>query len=74
MLKKVLPLKKPAKKSGWGGKFEYTAQGMQQWIGGVERKFTTLFNQVCATLNGVKFNAFLCNCLWDKAASHTYQK
>ena len=35
----------------------------------VEQKFMTLFNRVCAMLNGGKFSPFLKNDLWAEAAN-----
>ena len=49
--------------------FEYTAPGMSQQNGCVQQKFTTLFNRVCAMLNGGKFNGFLWNGLWAEVTN-----
>ena len=56
---------------GLGVEFEHTAPGMPQQNGNVEQKFATLFNQMCNMINCGKFNAFLQNGLWAKAANTT---
>ena len=47
------------KQEGLWDDFECTVPGMPQQNGCIERKFATLFNGVCAMLNGVEFNAYL---------------
>ena len=54
-----------------GVDFEYTAPGTPQQNVCIERKFATLFNQVCVMLSSSKFNAYLCNSLWTKAVNTT---
>ena len=51
------------KQEGMGVKLEYTMSGTLQQNGRVERKFTTLCNQVHAMMNSVKFYPSLKNCL-----------
>ena len=55
----TVAFKKACKQEGLGVDFKYTALGMSQQNRWVERKFATLFNQVCTPLNGGKFNAYL---------------
>ena len=50
---------KNCKKEGLGNDFEFIAPGMPQQNEHVEHNFATLFNWVCAVLNGGKFTAFL---------------
>ena len=57
------------KQKGLGLEFKCTAPGTPQQNGHIERKFANLFNQVHAMLNCDKFNDFLCNGLWAKAAN-----
>ena len=61
--------KRAYKQEGLGIYFEYTAPGMPQQNGHVEWKFATPFNQVHSMLNGRKFNAYLQNSIWTKAAN-----
>ena len=61
--------KKACKQEELGEDFKYTAAGMPQQNGCIKCRFTTLFNQVCAMLNGSKFNAYLQSGLWAKAAN-----
>ena len=60
---------KACKQDGLGVDFEHTVSDMPQQNGCIKQKFATLFNQVCAMLNGEKFNAYLQNGLWAKAAN-----
>ena len=46
-----------SKQERLGIDFKYTAPGTPQQNGRVKCKFTTLFNRVCAMLNGGKFTA-----------------
>ena len=62
---------KAYKEEGLGVDFKYTAPGTPQQNGCIEEKFSTLFNQVHAMLNGGKFNAYLQNDLWAKAVITT---
>ena len=57
------------KQEGLGIDFEYTAPGTPQQNGCVKRKFATLFNGVCAMLNGGNFTAYLQSSLWAEAAN-----
>ena len=52
---------KACKWKGMGVDLEYIAPGMPQQNGFMERKFSTLFNQIHNILNGSKFNAYLQN-------------
>ena len=61
--------KRACKQEELGVNLEYKAPGMPQQNGFIEQKFATLFNQVCAMLNGEKFTTNLCNGLWAKAAN-----
>ena len=54
---------------GLGVDFKYTAPGTTQQNGCIEQKFTTLFNQVPASLNGTKLITYLQYGLWAKAAN-----
>ena len=54
-----------------GGNFDYTAPGMPQQNGQVKKKLATLFNQVFDVPDGGKFNAYLQNEKWAKAANNT---
>ena len=47
--------------------FKYTAPGIPQQAGLVEWKVATLFNRVCAMLNGRKFPLFLRKSIQAKA-------
>ena len=47
---------KACKQEGLGVVFEQTAPGTSQQNGHIERKFTTIFNWVCAMLNNGKYN------------------
>ena len=49
--------------------FECTVTGMLQQNGCIEWKFTTLFNRVCAMLNGGKCTTYLWSSLWAEAAN-----
>ena len=60
--------KKACKQEGLEIDFKYTVPGMPQQNSCVERKFATLFNQVCAILNDGKLKAYLQNGLWATAA------
>ena len=52
-----------------GMEFKFTIPGILQQNDRVKWKFATLLNQVCATLNGRKFTAFLRNGSWAEAAN-----
>ena len=67
--KENIDFEKACKQEELGVDFEYTAQVMQQQNSCIERKFATLFNQVCAMLNKGKLNADLQNGLWVKFAN-----
>ena len=64
-----LSLQKNCKQEGLGSDYEYTAPGMPQKNGCMERKFASFFNWVHAMLNGGKFTAYLWNGLWAEAAN-----
>ena len=49
--------------------FEYTAPGTPQQNGHIKQKFATLFNQICATINGGKFITYLGSGLWAEVAN-----
>ena len=66
-----IAFKTACKQEELGVNFECTAQGMPQQNGHAKRKFATLFNWVNAMLKGGKFNAYLQNSLWAKAANTT---
>ena len=51
--------------------FEYTVHVEPQQTEHSERIFTTLFNGVCAMLNGGKYSLFLRNRLWAEAGNMT---
>ena len=55
--------KNACKQEGMGDDFEYSAPGTPQQNNSIKRKFVTLFNRVCAMLNGNKINAYLWNAL-----------
>ena len=61
--------KSVCKHEGMGVQFENTTSGTLQHNGRVKQIFTTLFNRVCAMLNGGKFSSFLRNGLWAEAAN-----
>ena len=61
--------KKTCSQEGLGINFEYTAPGTPQQNGCIERKFATLFNRVCAMLNGGKFTTYLQSGLWAEATN-----
>ena len=62
-------LKQTCNQEGLVINFEYTAPGTPQQNGLIEHKFATLFNWVCALLNGGKFTAYLQSGLWAEAAN-----
>ena len=49
------------KQEGMGIKFEYTAPGIPQQNGKIEKKFATLYNRVQAVLNERTFPSLLRN-------------
>ena len=61
--------KKACKQGGLGIDCEYIAPAMPQKNGCIERKFSTLFNQVCAMCNSGKINAYLQNGFWAEATN-----
>ena len=61
-------LEKDSKKDGLGLNFEYTAPGMPQQNGRVERKFAALYGRVRSMLNGARLTASLRSKLWAEAA------
>ena len=63
--------KKACKQDGLVVDFDYTAPDMPQWNGCIKQNITTLFNWVHAMLNNGKFNAYLQNGLYAKAAKTT---
>ena len=56
--------KKTCKQEGLGIDFEYTAPDTPHQNGYIKRKFATLFDRVCAILNGGKFTTYLQSGLW----------
>ena len=64
-------LKKTFKQDGMGMEIKFTAPDTPQQKGQVEQEFATLFNLLCAMLNGGKFTTFLKNGLSPKAANTT---
>ena len=61
--------KRICNQEGLGIDFKYTALGTPQQNGCIKQKFATLFNWVCAMLNGGKFTAYLQSGLWTEAAN-----
>ena len=64
MQKKIKHSKRNCKQEGLGINVEYTAPDMPQ-----KCNFATLFNLVCAMINGGKFTTFLQSSLWAEAAN-----
>ena len=54
-----IAFKKACKQEGLGVEFKFTARGMSQQNGCIERKFATLFNWVYAMLNSGKLITYL---------------
>ena len=52
-----------------GIEFEYTTTGSLQQNYYAEQKFATLFNRVCALINGEKISPFLRNSSWAKTTN-----
>ena len=64
---KSVDFERAYKQDGMELEFEYTTQGSYQQNSWVKHKFATLFNWICAMINGRKFSSSLRNSAWVKA-------
>jgi hypothetical protein len=62
-------LEERCKKEGLEIQFEYTSPNSPQFNGKIERKFTRLFRQTRANLNGAKLDKKLRNLMWAECAN-----
>ena len=64
-----VPFKKACKQEGMALELQFTTPSIPQQNGRVKQKFATLFNWVCAMLNGRKITCFMRNGFWAEAAN-----